>query len=75
MGEHRVSRINQKPSLTDPNEHPCYKCLTKACCSKWCSDFFDWIGILQKAHGHLSPETMINFVVKHSRSNRWTTKD
>ena len=76
MGEHRVSRPNQTPSLTDPTQHACYMCLTKACCSKWCSDFFDWVDILQKKNGGtLMDETILNFIVKYSRNEKWTTKD
>jgi hypothetical protein len=73
MGKYRVSRPNQKPSLTDPTKHACYRCLTKACCSKWCSDFFDWLDILRKHHGKLSNDT-ITFVVKYSRNEKWTMK-
>ena len=74
MGECRVSGLDPDTGL-DKFEHPCYKCLTKACCSKWCSGFFRWVLHLQETRGYLSEDTLINFVVKYSRNEKWTKKD
>jgi len=64
------------PSLTNKSEHICYKCLVKACCKKWCSDFYRWLEELQNAHGKISDVTMVHYVVKHSRKgeNSWSLK-
>jgi len=76
MGESGVSGRQDRFKDIDKSEHPCDKCLTKACCRGWCSDFFRWIEILQeKMGGVIDEDTLINFVVKYSRNESWTKKD
>ena len=76
MGKREVSCGQDRFSDIDKSGHPCYKCLTKACCSRWCPDFFRWIEILQeKMGGVIDEDTLINFVVKYSRNEKWTKKD
>jgi len=57
------------------SEHPCYRCLVKACCSKWCSIFYNGLFDIQKKYGVIDDDTLIDFIIKYSRSESWKTKE
>jgi len=76
MGTRHISGRQKRPTdLTNVSEHICYQCLTKACCSGWCSDFFRWLEDLQNRHGTLDDDTLVDYVVKYSRNESWTKKE
>ena len=74
MGARHIPVRSRPKSLTDKSEHICYKCLTKACCNGWCSDFFRWLKEYQDSQGVVDEDMMINYVVKYSRNESWTIK-
>jgi len=57
----------------DNTEHPCHKCLVRACCRNWCSDFFRWIFKYQKIHGVITDDVILD-IVKRSRNESWSIK-
>ncbi len=62
-------------NILNDSEHPCYKCLVRACCHNWCSAFFRWMEEYQDTHGTFNDDILVNFVVKNSRNEAWTKRD
>lgn len=61
--------------VIDDSEHPCYRCLVKACCHNWCSGFFRWLAEYQEVHGTIKDDIMVNYIVKKSRNESWSEKN